>query len=46
MISIADRFSFTLTEIEHMKLRKLNYWYNAVVMLSNSESGAGKGDEQ
>ena len=38
-ISVADSFSFTLTEIESMSLGKLNKWYGGVVMLNEHEKG-------
>jgi len=43
MITVADRFSFTLSEIENMKLRKLDFWYEAAKILINRESEAFSG---
>ena len=37
MLSVADRFSFSLSEIESMSLKKLNFWYNGAVKLFENE---------
>ncbi len=37
MLSVADRFSFSLQEIESMSLKKLDFWYNGAVKLFENE---------
>ena len=39
ILTVADRFSFTLTEIENMPYSKLEKWYDRAVRLYKHEGG-------
>ncbi len=46
IISIADRFGFTLPDIESLTMVKMNYWYKAAEKLYERERNiGGKGGE-
>lgn len=39
MFTVADRFGFTLSEIEGMTRKKLEYWYGGAIKLYKKERG-------
>jgi len=46
MISVADRFSFTETEIRTMPLSRLDWWYEAVRELYEKEKQESNGSSR